>query len=280
MEIHVARLPLPTVISGHYSQRLYNREVPSESVIEVNKDDWFFPLIINLEYRVDRMSNSTVQAAMINCKLIRINAVDAHSILDVPEFLTKGAFACWESHKLAMQQLIDSPYNFALIFEDDFRIEKLSKFLRLVNNPEIFENVDIFQFGFLVNDYKERVDLIFRNLENFFFSTLGKINFSFFGKRISFIHRLRVRRKQNFPSSWVADDFRAGAHAYLVSKSAARKILKLNSPAFLTTDAFFSSLNSEKAFRIFRPQTSFVGQIDSPSSIKNWGAEVTGGAKD
>jgi GR25 family glycosyltransferase involved in LPS biosynthesis len=277
MKFHISSLPLPMFLCGHYGQRLYNREVPSESVGKVKKDTWFLPLLINLEDRVDRLTSSNIEAAKINCELVRINAVDAHSILEVPEFLTKGAFACWESHKIAMQRLIDSPYSFAIIFEDDFRIEEISKFLRLVDSPEIFEHVDIFQFGFLVNDYKERVDLIFKNLENFFFSALGKINVSLFGKRISFVHRLRVRRKNNLPTDWVADDFRAGAHTYLVSRSAATKILKLNSPAFLTTDAFYSSLNSEKAFRIFRSYKSLVGQINSQSSIKNWGAEVTGG---
>ena len=248
-----------------------------ESIGGINDDQWLTPLLINLDYRVDRMIRSTAEAAKIDCRLIRISAVDAHTLIDDPDYLTKGALACWESHKRAMLHLIKSPYNFALIFEDDFKIENYDRFQRLICDPSIFRNVDIFQFGFLVNDYKERIDLLFRNLENFVFSMLGKLDFVFLGRKFSFIHRLRVRRKQSLPLDWIADDFRAGAHAYLISRSAAIRILELNSPAFLTTDAFFSSLSTGRAFRIYRLRKSIVGQIDSVSSIKNWGAEVTRG---
>lgn len=248
-----------------------------ESFSGINDDQWFTPLLINLGYRVDRMIRSTAEAAKIDCQLIRIDAVDANTLEVDPDYLTKGALACWESHKLAMLHLIKSPYAFALIFEDDFKIEDYDRFQRLVSDPSIFRNVDIFQFGFLVNDYKERIDLFFRNIENFVFSMLGKLDLVFFGRKFSFIHRLRVRRKQSLPLDWIADDFRAGAHAYLISKSAATRILELNSPAFLTTDAFFSSLSTGKAFRVYRLRKSIVAQIDSVSSIKNWGAEVTRG---
>ena len=251
----------------------------SESISKVNDDQWFTPLLINLGYRVDRMIRSTAEGVKIDCQLIRIDAVDAHTLAEDPDYLTKGALACWESHKLAMLYLINSSYNFALIFEDDFKIENYERFQQWISDPSIFRNVDIFQFGFLVNDYKERIDLFFRNLENFVFSILGKFDFVFLGRKFTFIHRLRVRRKHSLPLDWIADDFRAGAHAYLISKSAAIRILALNSPAFLTTDAFFSSLGSGKAFRIYRLRKSLVGQIDSPSSIKNWGAEVPGGTK-
>ncbi len=248
-----------------------------KSIGQVNGGKWFSPLLINLGCRVDRMISSTAEAAKIDCQLIRIDAIDAHNLKVDSDFLTKGAVACWESHKQAMLYLTKSSYNFALIFEDDFKIENHDRFRRLISDASIFRNVDIFQFGFLVNDYKERIDLFFRNFENFVFSLLGKFNFVFLGRRFSFAHRLRVRRKQNLPMDWVADDFRAGAHAYLISKTAAKRILELNSPAFLTTDAFFSSLSTGKAFRIYRMRKSLVGQIDSASSIKNWGAEVTRG---
>jgi GR25 family glycosyltransferase involved in LPS biosynthesis len=247
---------------------------------EAEDSTWFLPLVINLSHRKDRIESATAEALKFQCRLIRIDAIDANDISEVPDYVTKGALACWNSHKLAMHYLIESPYDFALIFEDDFNISSEDKFRQLINRPGLFINVDIFQFGYLINDYKERLDLLFRNIENFLFSILGRINLQIFGKQVSFSSRLRVRRKLHLPLNWVADDFRAGAHAYLISKSAARRILELNQPTFLTTDAFFSSLNSGRAFRVYRHTNSLIGQIVSPSSIKNWGAEVTNWRKE
>jgi GR25 family glycosyltransferase involved in LPS biosynthesis len=226
------------------------------------------------------MTNAISEADKLGLSLVRIEAVNAEEFTVAPSFVTKGALACWESHRLAMRTLINSSYDFALILEDDFQVLEPNLLKRLLDYPVKFEGIDIFQFGYLVNDYKECIDLLFKNVENFLFSLLGKVNLSLLGINISFSNRLRVRRKLKFPFTWVSDDFRAGAHAYLISKDAAKRILNLNEPTFLTTDAFFVSLNSVRAFHICRSRKSLVGQIDSPSSIKNWGAEVMGGVKD
>jgi GR25 family glycosyltransferase involved in LPS biosynthesis len=251
----------------------------SDSIADSSEVPWFIPIVINLGHRNDRMANAISESSKLNLKLFRIEAVNADDLVITSSFVTKGALACWESHKLAMRHLLNSPYDFALILEDDFKILDFKAVNRLLDSPRNFQGVDIFQFGFLVNDYKERIDLIFRNLENFLFSILGKINVRIFNYKLSFSNRLRVRRKIDLPFNWVSDDFRAGAHAYLISKEAATRILTLNEPTFLTTDAFFVALNSAKAFRISRSYQSLIGQIDSPSSIKNWGIEISGSSK-
>lgn len=223
------------------------------------------------------MISAAAQTSLIGWNICRIEAINAFDLRDNSKFLTKGALACWQSHRLAMENLIQSDFNFALILEDDFSIKDFSKLKRLLGDPQIFDNVDVFQIGYLVNDYKERVDLIFRNLENWFFSFISLINFNFLGTTITFRDRVRVKRKFERPINWVADDFRSGAHAYLISRGAAEKILKLNHPPFLTTDAFFVSLNSGRAFRVYRRRKSLIGQLMSESSIKNWGVEIAAG---
>jgi len=254
--------------------------VQLDSTAYKGRNQWFIPLVINLSHREDRMINAICGADELGLNFVRIEAINADDFTVSPLFVTKGALACWESHKLAMRALLDSSHSFALILEDDFQVFEPKRLKQLLDCPERFEGIDIFQFGFLVNDYKERIDLVLKNIENFIFSLLGRINFKVFRFNFCFSNRLRVRRKLQLPFTWVADDFRAGAHSYLISKAAAKRILSLNEPTFLTTDAFFVSLNSVKAFRICRSSKSLVGQIDSPSSIKNWGAEVLGGFQD
>jgi GR25 family glycosyltransferase involved in LPS biosynthesis len=248
-----------------------------KSLVNPSDFSWFLPMLINLDHRNDRLASALDEAKKIDLDLIRVKATDAHDISYIPDFVTKGALACWDSHRAAMRYLLDSSHDYAIVLEDDFQLVHQKQFQALVCDPSKFKDVDIFQFGFLVNDYKERFDLLFRNTENLLFSLLGKLDFRISGKTVTLKNRLRVRRKLNVPINWVADDFRAGAHAYLISRTAAQRILELNSPTFLTTDAFFSSLNSGRAFRIYRSRKSLIGQMDSPSSIKNWGAEVVAG---
>lgn len=229
-----------------------------------------FPIyVINLEDRVDRFQESSLEARRCGIEVKFISAIDSHSLSVQKEtFLTPQATACWLSHLKAMQELTDSGHDFGLILEDDFTVKRISKFKSTIENTNM-NQWDLIQIGFLNIGIRSRIDTLFANLENLLFYILAKLVKKFSWVSDSIGDRLRVKRAEDVPWGYVPDDLRAGAHAYLITSKMAETLLKdYRNQNVLTADGFLIATNWTRPFRTLRLKKSLVGQTNSISSIK------------
>ena len=225
--------------------------------------------VINLPSRPDRRQHLVSQTSKFGLNSIVIDAISVQELgLRDLGFLSPPALACWESHMKAFEAFLQTKKSSAIIFEDDFQIKNMSAIDRCLQNVT-FEDFVIVQIGVLVNNYRERLEMFLKNLEFLFFTLVSRlcISSAFFDAR--FGHKLRVQRARNVPFGFVADDLRAGAHAYLISRPAALRIVSdFKNQNILTTDGFLIASNWTRPFRTLRFYKSLVNQIASPSSIR------------
>ena len=225
--------------------------------------------VINLASRSDRRQHALDQISRFGLNSIFIDAVSVDKLTtDEFGFLTPPAFACWKSHMKAFESFLASGDSMAVILEDDFQIDNfqaLQRTLRKLN----FENFDVVQIGYLINNYRERLEIFFKNMEFLVFLSLRKIIHLYPTLNSKYARRLRIQRVVDVPIGFVPDDLRAGAHAYIVSRSAAQRILSsFGEQNILTMDGFLISTNWTRPFRTIRVSRSHISQMNSPSSIR------------
>lgn len=219
--------------------------------------------LINLADRPDRLSHALDEAKKHGLSLIVINAVPKEKAnVSYSSFLTPAAEACWLSHVKAMDLIASGDSCFAIILEDDFQINNFSRLSKSLLKLQSFD-WEIVQLGFLRNGFRDGVDICLANLEALLFHLLSKLG-------PSRLHdRLRISRSIDAGWRFVPDDLRAGAHAYLITATTAKKITEsFRNQKILTADGFLISTNWTRPFRTFRLSRSVIGQIASPSSIK------------
>lgn len=225
--------------------------------------------IINLTSRPDRKKHAIDQVSKFQLNSIFLEAVSVEEL--GPKnlgFLSPPAFACWQSHIKAFESFLKTEDLRVAVFEDDFRIKDFNTLESLIQRIDLAD-IGIVQIGFLANNYREKIDIVLKNFEFVFFSLISRMcaHNSFF--RVRFGNRLRVQRASGVPFGFVPDDLRAGAHAYIISRPAATRIVAdFKEQKALTADGFLIASNWTKPFRTLRVHRSFVGQIDSPSSIR------------
>jgi len=229
-----------------------------------------FPIyVINLAERTDRHMESTSEAKRCEISIKFVSALNAESFLvDTKPIRSPQASACWFSHMKAMRELVSSGHEYGLILEDDFEVNDVQRFKRILINVCEFD-WEIYQIGFLNNGIRSKVDLIFANYESYFFILLAKLTnrFSIFSSKLG--NRLRINRAQNLGIGFAVDDLRAGAHAYFIKAETAKIILRdYQNQNVLTTDGFLISTNWTRPFRSLRLKKSVVGQSSSKSSIR------------
>lgn len=201
-------------------------------------------------------------------EIIRVEANSYEDLLPAQfEFVTSAVAAIWQSHKNALEKFLSTEDNFALILEDDFLIKKnfVEEFLRIKN----LKNFDFVQVGFLTINKKELFEIKYSNCFDFILKTLSKFTVIFpnFSKRFS--EKFFLLRQIGKPFHLVLDDVRPGAHAYIVSRHFASKVISLNDPTFLSADLFYMSLAQMRTFDMARLRKSIVEQSGSASSIKS-----------
>ena len=77
--------------------------------------------LINLDREVARFSSSIEESRGLICELIRVPAIDLHSLPDSSEFfVAAGVRAAWLSHMQCLKIFLESEHSYALILEDDF----------------------------------------------------------------------------------------------------------------------------------------------------------------
>lgn len=225
--------------------------------------------VINLAARADRRQHALDQISRFGLNSVFIEAVSVDKLTTEEfGFLTAPAFACWQSHMKALESFLASGDSTAVILEDDFHIDNFRALQRSLRKIHL-ENFEIVQIGYLINSFRERLEIFSKNMEFLLFLSLRKfinLNPTLISR---YANRLRLKRTNNVPIGFVADDLRAGAHAYIVSRSAAQRILSnFREQNILTMDGFLISTNWTRPFRTIRVSRSHISQMNSPSSIR------------
>ena len=223
--------------------------------------------LINLETRRDRLNSSKLEAKKLGLNLIRVDAFPAIAKPSDGNLLSGSAHACYESHMKALRLFLSSNSKHCLILEDDFIVENRKRLLATISRIQL-SDWDFVQLGFLNTGLRDRFHRLLTNYETAIIRIVETLDRRFLPNRFSVSTRLRIKRIRGVPKGFVPDDIRSGAHAYVISRTMAEKVLLFNDPVFLTTDGFYSSLAWDKAFRMIRVGKSFINQSDSPSSIK------------
>ena len=223
--------------------------------------------LINLEDRPDRLMSAELEAKKLGLSLHRVDAIKSTSAFEGESLLSPAATACWESHKKALSLFLESKNNHCLILEDDFLVISPSGVSRSIAQIQL-DDWDFIQLGFLNTGFRDRIQRILSNLETSVFRRLSSLAKVWLFRQTNFDRRLRVHRVRHVPSRFIPDDIRSGAHSYIISRDLAGTVLKLNNPAFLTADGFFSSLAWDKSFKMIRVRRSHINQSNSASSIR------------
>ena len=102
---------------------------------------------INLDSRIDRRSTFIGQFENSNLVVERIVAVSSEGLYN--EIAPAPVSACWHSHLKAYRQLLQSNEEYALIFEDDAKVN--TQLIEVIQKLKIGDNLefDLLQLGYL-----------------------------------------------------------------------------------------------------------------------------------
>ncbi len=220
--------------------------------------------LVNLDRQPERLLSAQTQLNRLGLESTRIPAVDMNSLsAEDSDLVTLGVKACWESHRLAFLNLVNSDQSHALILEDDFKVFDDKNFLSLLNQFPL-SHWDLVQIGFLTQGPMNKFSRFYKNLETESIRVLIRVSHYSKILRKKYFGRLRIERTRDLPKGFVPDDFMPGTHAYLISRDLASIALKLNSPQFLSADDFFTALAKMRAFKCARLKKSIIGQNQLP----------------
>jgi GR25 family glycosyltransferase involved in LPS biosynthesis len=219
--------------------------------------------VINLERDTEKFDWCKSQFAKLDIEFTRINAVDMYELGENPSALvTPGVMACWLSHKKALMDFLDTPHDYALIMEDDFHVKNFSKVKRLLRNSWL-NDWDVIQVGFLSPGYQNQIRVSLSNIEQTLIKSLAA-TFKFFRAPESLTNRLRIKAALQSPKGWVPASFEPGTHCYLISRKAAKLVITLNEPQFLSADDFYTALAKMRSLKFLRPYRSLAAQFKFP----------------
>ena len=224
-------------------------------------------LVINVSSNTARRDSMSERLLQKRISFTFVEAVESKDVIPTDSrFLTSTAEAVWKSHLkcLSIAAEYSSP---TLILEDDAVLNFNEKTLQELVDIMMGQNLDFIQLGYLGINLAERLSIKVRNLYSFF--TRNSLLYAFFDAfGFKEVQRARSQSwRKKLPPNFVVNDIRFGAHCYLVAPQFAKKILPLNSPAFLPADDFFVSLSRAKAFKMIRLKKSCSAQDDSPSAF-------------
>lgn len=147
--------------------------------------------------------------------------------------LNKGELACSLSHRLIYQAMLDNNWRSALIFEDDV----VPDFDKLEQLPAILQELpsdwELLYLGYLKNEKPTTG----KRLKQFWYTIMARLGFS----------RMPLAMiKRTLPASFSPHLYRAGfhdcTHAYAVSLSGAKKLLRAQTPVQHRADNLLSRL--------------------------------------
>ena len=228
--------------------------------------------LINLDERKDRLQESVLQFEKADLVFNRISAEKPCAAF-ANEFLTPTVDACWRSHLKTYQQFLETDYEYALILEDDFVINKKIDLEFYIKQMRI-SHLDLLQIGYLLPGLMNKIRWLFEEIEKIFFRILYLVS------RVKPMHgltsRMRVHEAGSANSEFTLSSFLPGTHAYIINRKLAKSILGANS-FVLSADEFFIALAKMRSHRICRLTFSVISQSNSKPSIEDrfvgWGRE-------
>lgn len=174
--------------------------------------------------------------------------------------LTKNEIACSLSHIKALKTFLeDKKQDYALILEDDIEITNFVILPEALKQIPKIEDWDLLYFGYQnMNMHMPRTIYLKWRL---IYPVLNFLKI----KRYD-LKKIRLIFGERFNRYW----FRAGshnnAHAYLVSRSAAQKIIDYNSPVWLQADVVLMDMITAgelKAYALNKPLFEQSGTLES-----------------
>lgn len=258
---------------------------------------------INLSEREDRKKAFLNQFIGTGIKPIRVNAVNQSEVGN-GHSVTEAVAACWLSHQATYLKFLESKFSHAVIMEDDALLSKES--LQFIDNLQGIDlkDLDIFQFGYLTDRFRidfptydpsphnifslnkyigvglSRIDFFHRNwLRATRFLVRLAIPIYRFLKGLTtkkenlrklenfYLGELSVRRKYGLRHPIIYHSIEPGAHAYVISRKCAKKLLLFNNPVFLPADLALMGIGRSKNFVVCRTSKSLCNQSGSITSI-------------
>lgn len=217
--------------------------------------------MINLDDRLDRLSWATSQAEKFHFDFQRCAAISSHALEF--QFVTSNVGACFESHRLVWKRILESDSEYGLVLEDDFDFDKFDLvYLSKILNENA---LDLIQIGFLKTGIRDRFDYVLTNIKHLLL-LLVKILSSKLGMS-QILSRPIVHEVNTAFPYLVPANFRAGAHAYIISRRMAESIVTLNKPPFLAADDFLMALSRMRTFKMYRFLKSHCRQTSISTSI-------------
>lgn len=221
--------------------------------------------LINLSRRNDRLMTALNELRKVDSNVLRVEAVDAQTYIgEGSVFVSKAAFVCSLSHKKALEEFIHSRKPYGIIVEDDLKIKSAKDFNIAYEVASKFR-VDLLQIGYVTTGLSDLIDLLVVN----FFNTVIKL-FNLLTSRFGFntLAKQRFQRNYGLPISLIPDNFRAGAHCYLISRTLAEELVKVIHVSNNTYDGLLMSIALHRRFKVVRFLKSAVSQLDTESDIK------------
>ena len=227
----------------------------------------FETLVINVSSRTDRQAAMTSRLADARIDFHFLAAVEPKDLAETDFTYLNDVTTCvWKSHTKTLE-IASKSSRPTLILEDDALLKiDYAEIAELVPQM-VLHNIDFLQVGYLRLNGGESFSIALRNVYDFITRrSLAPRFFGFFGFNEVQRAKSQIGRRK-IPSNFILNDVRYGAHCYLVMPNFACSILKLNEPAFLSTDDFYIALSKMRAFRMARLKNSRCSQDNSPSSF-------------
>ena len=223
--------------------------------------------LINLDSRKDRLVSSIEQLKNFAIDFERIPAVSVGSDFSLRyPHVTPHVAAIWLSHMEALTAFLKSGEDYTLILEDDFVFDSSREIF--MNYLDLSTDFDLLQIGFLTTNSYDWVEL---KVTNFIDLALKGI-YRYSKLRLPWTSKLQTKflvyDQESVRLEVVKNDFRSGAHAYIVRREFAQKLLGFNNPVLFSADQFLVSLAKMKSFSFARLRRSIVRQSNSPSSVQ------------
>lgn len=223
--------------------------------------------VINLARRPDRRETVLADFKGLGIAPLFVEAVDGLELVEPPiPGLSNTEKACWQSHLIAMRTLLNSGRDYSLVLEDDaypaeeFFQSNLNVLVQLSRN----QNLDVLQLGFIEHLYH-------------WYKPQGLTDL------LMALKQKRLARDTETGIKFVRNEFRAGAHAYLISKRGAKILTNcVETPPMLPFDGFLEVLSRQggraSGMQISRLSSSIIQQrsrvtaktkIDSDVAVRN-----------
>ncbi len=176
--------------------------------------------------------------------------------------ITKNEVACSLSHINALKTFLENDnQDYALILEDDIVITNFDSLKDAIDQLPNKKQWDLLYLGY--QDMNIRMPFFMKFKYHFIYPILNVLKLKIYD--LKKIKRIFGRPYNNY---W----FRAGSHntshAYVVSKSAAKKIIDYNTPVFLQADVVLMDMIVEGKLKAFALNKPVFYQSDYlPSSI-------------